>query len=559
MPFVQSPPTLGNEYENDRVLRSILQRALPPDVLTDIEPELHEMGALAGGELYRFQLADRLNEPCLTRWSAWGERIDQIEPTPLWREAERIAAEHGLVATAYEQRHGRYSRLHQFALAYLFTPSTDLYSCPLAMSDGATRTLRESGTPRQLDRAVPRLISRDPETFWTSGQWMTEASGGSDVGGTETTARQQDGQWRLHGLKWFTSAAASPMALTLARAEDAPAGTRGLTLFYVETRDSSGRLQGIRIRRLKDKLGTRKLPTAEIELRGTPASPVGGFGAGIRTIVPLLNLTRTWNAVSACAYMRRGIALARSYASVRSAFGKRLDGLPLHLATLADLQAEFEGAMHLTFRLVELLGREEAGNATDEQRRLLRLLTPIAKLLTARQAVAITSECLEAHGGAGYIEDTGLPMLLRDSQVLTIWEGTTNVLALDLMRALGDQPARELAGEIERCRFELRSEPLQTAVETARASFQVAEQWRQQASARGAEEIQRGARRYACAVGYALVTALTAAHAEWSLGEEGDARALASAVRLSRTLPRWAVFPGADDRALARDLPHTPS
>lgn len=559
MPFIQSPPDLGNQYDDDRVLRSILHRILPPNTLTEIEAELREMGALAGSELYRLQLADRLNEPRLTRWSPWGERIDHIEATPLWREAERIAARRGLVATAYEQFHGRYSRLHQFALAYLFTPSTDLYSCPLAMTDGAARTLRESGTPRQLDRAVPRLISRDPELFWTSGQWMTEASGGSDVGGTETIARQEEGQWRLYGLKWFTSAAASQMALALARPDGAPAGTRGLTLFYVETRDRDGRLQGIRIRRLKDKLGTRKLPTAEIELHGTPASPVGGSGAGIRTIIPLLNLTRTWNAVSACAYMRRGIALARSYASVRSAFGKRLDELPLHLATLADLQAEFEGAMHLTFRVVELLGREEAGAATDEQRRLLRLLTPIAKLLTARQAVAVTSECLEAHGGAGYIEDTGLPMLLRDSQVLTIWEGTTNVLSLDLLRALGDQPAREITAEVELCGEDVRSEPLRAAVDAARACFQAAEQWRQQAASRGAEAMQSGARRYAMATGYALETALAAAHAEWSLRVEGDRRAMAAAVRLSRRLPRWSGFPSDDDLVLARDLPRPPS
>lgn len=559
MPFIQSPPDLGNEYDNDRVLRSILHRILPPDTLTEIKGELREMGALAGGELYRFQLADRLNEPRLTRWSAWGERIDRIEATPLWQEAERIAARNGIVAAAYEQVHGRYSRLHQFALAYLFTPSTDLYSCPLAMTDGAARTLRESGTPRQLDRAVPRLITRDPELFWTSGQWMTEAIGGSDVGGTETIARQEEGAWRLYGLKWFTSAAASQMALALARPEGAPAGSRGLTLFYVETRDTAGRLQGIRIRRLKDKLGTRKLPTAELELDGTPASPVGGFGAGIRTIAPLLNLTRTWNAVSACAYMRRGIALARSYAQVRSAFGKRLHELPLHLATLADLQAEFEGAMHLTFRLVELLGREEAGAATDEQRRLLRLLTPIAKLLTARQAVAVTSECLEAHGGPGYIEDTGLPMLLRDSQVLTIWEGTTNVLSLDLLRALGDAPAREIAAEIERCGQEIQAEPLRATVDAARSCFHAAEQWRQQASARGAEGVQSGARRYAIATGYALETALTAAHAEWSLRSEGDRRAMAAAVRLSRRLPRWEVPSAEDDLALARDVPHPPS
>src|SRR5688572_9109467 len=137
----QEPPKLGNQYEDDRVLRSYLARVLPGDVLRDVESSLSEMGRLAGADLHEMQLADRLNEPVLTQWDAWGNRIDEIELTPLWRLAERIAAEHGVVATAYEQKHGPLSRVHQCALAYLFTPSTDIYSCPLAMTDGAARTL----------------------------------------------------------------------------------------------------------------------------------------------------------------------------------------------------------------------------------------------------------------------------------------------------------------------------------------------------------------------------------------------------------------------------------
>ena len=180
--FQQAPPALGNQYTDDRVLRSYLSHVLPADVLSDIQESLVEMGRLAGGELYELQLADRLNEPRLTQWDAWGNRIDKIQLTPLWRRAERIAAEHGVVATAYELRHGSLSRVHQCALAYLFTPSTDIYSCPLAMTDGAARTLLNSGNQGLIDRAVPHLITRDPELFWTAGQWMTELTGGSDVG-----------------------------------------------------------------------------------------------------------------------------------------------------------------------------------------------------------------------------------------------------------------------------------------------------------------------------------------------------------------------------------------
>ncbi|MGH8702712.1 MAG: hypothetical protein ACREVR_16290, partial [Burkholderiales bacterium] len=206
MHFIQPPPELGNQYTADRALRSYLARVLHADMLAEIEPGLVAMGELSGGELYRFQLADRKNEPVLTQWDAWGNRVDRIELSPLWREAERIAAEQGLVATAYERQHGLHSRVHQFALAYLFTPSTDLYSCPLAMTDGAARALIAAGNQALIERAVPHLTSRDPREFWTSGQWMTEATGGSDVGLTETVARQENGRWRLHGRKWFTSA-----------------------------------------------------------------------------------------------------------------------------------------------------------------------------------------------------------------------------------------------------------------------------------------------------------------------------------------------------------------
>src|SRR5262245_17925920 len=261
--FNQPAPTLGNQYDDDRVLRSYLRRALPEDMLRAVEPSLVELGRLAGGELYQLQLADRLNEPTLTQWDAWGQRVDRIEVTPLWRRAERLAAEFGVVAAAYEPNYGRFARPYQFALAYLFHPSTDVYTCPLAMTDGAARTLLRSGNRALIERAVPRLTSRDPAQLWTSGQWMTESNGGSDVGRSETIARRDEqGGWRLYGRKWFTSATTAQIALTLARPAGNGPGGQGLALFYVETRDEQGRLRDIRVNRLKDKLGTRKVPTA---------------------------------------------------------------------------------------------------------------------------------------------------------------------------------------------------------------------------------------------------------------------------------------------------------
>jgi alkylation response protein AidB-like acyl-CoA dehydrogenase len=528
MSFVQAPPALGNQYDDDPALRSLLARLLPPPVLAAVEPGLRRMGRLSA-ELYPAQLADRLSEPVLTQWDAWGSRVDRIELTPLWRTAERIAAEHGVVATAYERAHGRLSRIHQFALAYLFTPSTDIYACPLAMTDGAARVLTDSGNRALIDRAVPHLTSRDPAAFWTSGQWMTETTGGSDVGGTGTEARRDaDGGWRLHGRKWFTSAATSQMALTLARPEGNPPGGRGLALFYVETRGEGGSLRGIRIDRLKDKLGTRKLPTAELTLDGTPAIPVLGLSDGVRSIAPMLNVTRTWNAVSAVALMRRGLALADDYARRRTAFGALLAEQPLHADTLAGLRAEWMGALHLTFRVAELLGAQEAGELDDAGRALLRVLTPLAKLTTARQAVAVASEVVESFGGAGYVEDTGIPMILRDAQVLSIWEGTTNVLSLDTLRALDAAGGvGTVRAEVERCAAQVADPTLVPVVQAAARAVQRAEAWLEGAMRGGRAEVEAGARRFALTLGRALQVALLASHAQWETdrGERDAARA----------------------------------
>jgi alkylation response protein AidB-like acyl-CoA dehydrogenase len=552
MSFVQPPPELGNQYAADRVLRSYLSRVLPADVRAGIEPELTAMGELAGGELYRFQLADRGNEPVLTQWDAWGNRVDRIEVSPLWREAERIAAGQGLVAIAYERRHGQYSRVHQFALAYLFTPSTDLYSCPLAMTDGAARALIEAGNRALIERAVPHLTSRDPREFWTSGQWMTEASGGSDVGLTETVARRENGGWRLYGRKWFTSASTSQMALTLARPEANPPGGKGLALFYVETRDAQGRPNRILVNRLKDKLGTRKVPTAELTLDGTPAELVAGTGDGVKNIAPMLNVTRTWNAVAACALARRGLALARDYAGKRVAFGAPLAEKPLHADTLAGLEAEFQGALHFAFFIVELMGREEAGKAGAEQKSLLRLLTPVAKLLTGRQVVHILSEVIESFGGAGYVEDTGLPLLLRDAQVLPIWEGTTNVLSLETLRAL------EAVGGIAVLKREIgillrgvRDPGLVRISAQVERAVEQAEGWL--AGAKG-DALEAGARRFAMTLGRAVELALLAHHAQWSLEEEKERHALAAARRFgAHGVNLMADTNAEDSRRLAGD------
>ena len=421
--------------------------------------EVHELGREAG-------LPD--SEPKLVpsaardeRESAWrkvnpvddgGARME-LRTSDAWKALHRIAAEEGLVASAFERdRHaGGLSRAFQFAKLFMFNASSGLYSCPLAMTDGAARLCEVMGAGDPvLASAHGHLLSRNPDEFWSSGQWMTEINGGSDVGaGTETFSEPASGLcaadgWAdslLFGYKWFSSATDARMAFTLARERNEGGqliqGTRGLSLFYVEVRDAAGRVRDtIRLMRLKGKLGTRQLPTAELELAGVPAKRVGERGRGIAHIAEMMNITRLHNSISACSYMRRVAVLTLDYALRRSVFGRRLVNQPLARSNLAHFECHARASLALTMEAAFLLGRKEARSASAEELGLLRVLTPLCKLYTAKQVVWCASEGLEFFGGQGYIEATGIPEILRDSQVLPIWEGTTNVLCLDVLRAM---------------------------------------------------------------------------------------------------------------------------
>jgi alkylation response protein AidB-like acyl-CoA dehydrogenase len=535
MAFFQTPPDLGNTFDDDRMLRSFLARKLPGDARAPIERELREVGAISGGPLHRRGIEEGRDEPKLVPWDAWGHRIDKIELSPLWKEAQKIAAERGVVGAAYERKYGEHSRMLQFSLVYLLEPSWHVYSCPLAMTDGAARTLVFSGNKALIDRAVPHLTSRDPATAWTSGQWMTERTGGSDVAISETIAKPDGDAFRLYGTKWFSSATTSQMALTLARPEGNPPGGSGLALFYLEVRNADGSPNGVWVNRLKDKLGTRMVPTAELTLDGTLATPVLGLRDGIKNISQMLTTTRTWNAVSAAASMARAIMLSKDYAKKRVAFGAPLAQKPLHVDTMAWSVAESWGAFLLAYRAVELMGKEEARTITEDEQQLLRLVVPLAKLTTGKQAVSVASESLEAFGGAGYIEDTGLPRLLRDAQVLPIWEGTTNVLSLDVLRVLSRGGSLEpLVREVKRSMQNTRDPSLREPIETAQRALAHAGEWI--ASRVGdMTAVEQGARRFALTLGRAVELALLCEHAQWAIDNEKDARFAAAARLFAKT------------------------
>ncbi len=539
--FVQEGPRVGDPWGDDVALQAALRRLLPADVYAAAEPALARLGARAGGDLLALADAAESEPPRHVPYDAWGRRVDRIETSAAWRALDRASAEEGLVALAYERPFGAASRVVQMALLQLFHPSSAVYSCPLAMTDGAARCLELlAGDDPVLRDAFAHLTSRDPDRFWTSGQWMTERTGGSDVSGTGTRALPaDDGTHRLYGTKWFTSATTSQMAMTLARLPDAPPGSAGLSLFFVPlARDAEGLLPRITVHRLKEKLGTRALPTAELTLDGTPARLVGGPGHGVRRIATLFNVTRVWNAACAAAGMRRAVVLARDYAARRVAFGRPLMQHPLHVETLAALEVEARGALLLVLHVAALLGREECGLATDGERAALRLLTPIAKLCTGKQAVAVASEALEAFGGAGYVEDTGLPRLLRDAQVLAIWEGTTNVLALDVLRAIEREDALAPHLAAMHARLDAIGGAAALADDADRATTALT-RLRAHAGtlvAAPRADVEAGARSFALALGRVTVAVLLLEHAAWAAVDPAGACDAAAATAAAR---RW--------------------
>ncbi|NXO60414.1 ACD11 dehydrogenase, partial [Aramus guarauna] len=528
----QEQPETGNQYLEDALLRSYLKTHLPPKVLEEVNQDLERFGNRLLTQIKPLGWECELNPPVFRQYDAWGRRVDHIVTCSAWRRMKEIAAEEGLIAEAYERRYSNWSRLHQAVKLYLFSSSSGGFNCPLAMTDGAAKVIESLGIPGSLKNAFDRLTSRDPKKFWTSGQWMTERRGGSDVAnGTETVAKKQpDGTYRLYGFKWFTSAADSDVTLTLARVADAEGqvkqGSSGLSLFFLKVRDEEGKLNSIQVQRLKDKLGTRQMATAELWLDGAPAElvpfvprcfQISAEGRGVVSISNMLNITRIHNVIGAVASMRRMISLSREYARRRVAFGKFLKDHPLHMQTIARMEVQTRGAFLLFMETVRLLGLVETNMASEEDQLLLRLLVPVAKLYTGKQASAAVIEGMESFGGQGYMEDTGLPVIVRDALVLSIWEGTTNILSLDVLRSLSKSRGQAMAvffSAVQK-KLELASSTakLEPAVKQMQDAISGLAQFMEGAGSRGVETMELAARDFSYTLARIYAGALLIEHA----------------------------------------------
>lgn len=427
-----------NFVQRDPALRGLLDRLLPGADRDHLEPKLVELGAIAAGELDRCAAIADANPPQLRQYAPDGERVDTIGFHPSYhRMAELAFGEFGLAAMSHRPGVLGWSKpvphVVKYALSYVFVQAEFGLACPLSMTDSAARVLRRFD-PDRFAAEIGALTATDMDALGTGAMFMTEIQGGTDVGRTATVASEHGGAWRLRGKKWFASNTAADFVLTLARVPGQGDGTRGLGMFLMPRVLPGGGRNGYRIDRLKDKLGARSMATGEITLDEAYALPVGHLENGFRQMAEMVNVSRLSNAMRAAALMRRAVLESVEHTRERVVFGRPLFEQPLMRATLLPMILAAEAALGLVLEAAEQLQRADEGDV--QAQRLIRVLTPLAKYTLCLQSRKITADAMEIRGGNGYIEDWVNPRLLRDAQLGSIWEGSSNVIALDVLRCL---------------------------------------------------------------------------------------------------------------------------
>ncbi|MGA4632983.1 acyl-CoA dehydrogenase family protein [Pseudomonas solani] len=429
-----------NLFDTDPDLARLLSLYLPEAVLAPWLPRLQALGARAGGELDRLALSADKNPPVLASRTRRGEDLQRVLKHPDYVALERVAyAELGLASMSHVADGP--PPLIKYALTYLFVQAEFGLCCPVSMTDSLTRTLRKYGAPELVERYLPSLASRDFDTLFQGAMFMTEQAAGSDVARTRTRARLEGGQWTLHGDKWFCSNPDADLAMVLARPEDAPEGMAGVSLFLLPRLRPDGSRNAYRIVRLKDKLGTRSMASGEIVLEGATAYLIGEVGRGFQQMADMVNMSRLSNGVRAAGLMRRALNEALFVARHRQAFGKRLVDMPLMQRQLLKQMLPAEQARSLYMQIATLLPRADGGD--EAAQKCVRILTPLIKFRACRDARRVTGDAMEVRGGVGYIEEWSDARLVRDAHLGSIWEGTSNIVALDIARAVTREGALE--------------------------------------------------------------------------------------------------------------------
>jgi len=372
---------------------------------------------------------DRYAPPALETYDRNGEIVNRIVANRWYEQQHEELYRRGIIGLPYSEKA---PHLVTFVMGYVLAQSDISLHCPATLT-GAVAYVLGAHAPENIRQRYLYEVVRMDGRARTGGTWATEQHGGSDVGATTTVAVRNGDGFALHGLKWFTSNANSGLAVATARPEGAPAGSAGLGLYLVPSHLDDGRPNQYRIRKLKDKLGTRGLPTGEIELLGAEAVEIAPPPHGFKLMMEALEYSRVHNAVGSAGVQRRALREALAWTTTRRAFGHVLSDYPMVQDELLRMRVEFEAGALLAFEAA--LAFDETQNA-PERRTWLRLATALAKYRTAEYAIAAARAALELIGGNGYTSDYPVARLLRDAQVLTVWEGPANIQALELLRLL---------------------------------------------------------------------------------------------------------------------------
>ncbi|UOQ45568.1 acyl-CoA dehydrogenase family protein [Halobacillus salinarum] len=438
-----------NFFKNDETLHRILKERLSGTFLDFAEKQLEEFGERCANEIdERAKHTDRSGQPRLDRYDKFGEEVSEVWVNEGYKQTVEETYRSGIVGYVHKPipalgHKGSYT--YSYAQGYLLSQAEPGFYCPVTLTMATAYLLDHYADDELKNRFLPHVCSTGETPLYEGATFLTERQGGSDVGANVVKAVKDGDHYRLYGEKYFASnAGMCGVAMVLARIDEEKKGSRGLTLFAVPWRKEDGQLNGLRIRRLKDKLGVRAVPSAEVEFDGAAAYVVGEKSRGFYYMMEALNLSRVCNAVASIGIMRRALAESEEYAERREAFGKRLTTYPMVQDTLGKLKAKLHAETATLFDSIQLFEKVTSGTATAEEEILNRLFIAVLKKETAEQAIHFSHEAIEMHGGNGYIEDFVTPRLLRDAQVLTVWEGTANILGLELVRLVNKYEAHYL-------------------------------------------------------------------------------------------------------------------
>src|SRR5437763_2612341 len=533
-------------YEVDPNLRFTLDRLLPDADDRGLAEELvAEYGPLVGGPIARRAEITDKNGPVLQRWDHWGREADEVVHNSTWLENKADLVRHNYTSLHVRAGNRPVPGIVTAALNYLVCQAETALICAMGMTNGAADIVHRYAPESVRDDVVGRLTSTDPDAAWEGGMFLTQRQGGSDVGANTTTAVQDGDEWRLHGEKFFCSNIDAEVFIVLARPEGAPPGGRGLGTFIVPRLLPDGSPNGFHMRRLKPKMGTVGVPTGEVVLEGARAWLAGASGQsatgdaardgrGLNRMMEMVNGSRFGVAIMGLGIHRRSFLEAAIYAAHRQQWGQRIDRYPLVRETLVDLLVDLEAGMAVTFECAAV-GR---GPVDEEEARLLRrILIPLAKMRACRVAVGAASTALEVFGGNGYMEDWPMARQFRDAQCHPIWEGTENIICLDVRRAMRGEGAHEaLLARVERsldaaAPHEVLARPADAVAGSLKEAREAI------AYLQGADDDVQllHARRMAYLLADLSEGAVLLDEAAWALDRDGDARKALVARRFART------------------------